>query len=336
MHAIQDCDSWWIPDDEKVSLDFEDFEVDFSCSLHLNEEGNLRPIFYKLHMNFGDSYLYYDNWFWAFVMHQIVEFAIIMIENTAFMCGELIMSQIGEPVLTSFLGNYRMPLNQMPSPFRGQEATVADFTLDWRPTQDPSIINGGMESYMTGEILYADYTCELAPDAFEFMPAAVYSQAVMTESAASCMLNSMAASPIGKLMLDQDKTNELFNVQDIKTDTSSIAAHLPLFQQKLGPNKPLKARVGANHISVTLGQFDCDLILDYTLEFAIFEDTANSKELIYDEIRIITSADITTENDIVSIKVLENKLNRDNILSGAKLPVRNKMRMTPKEYREFI
>lgn len=92
MHAIQDCDSWWIPDEEKVSLDFESFEVDFTCSLHLSDEGNLRPIFFKFHMNFGDSYLYYDNPFWAFVMHQIVEFAIIMIENTAFMCGELIMS----------------------------------------------------------------------------------------------------------------------------------------------------------------------------------------------------------------------------------------------------
>jgi hypothetical protein len=25
VHAIQDCDSWWIPDSEKVSLDFDDF-----------------------------------------------------------------------------------------------------------------------------------------------------------------------------------------------------------------------------------------------------------------------------------------------------------------------
>ena len=123
---------------------------------------------------------------------------------------------------------------------------------------------------------------------------------------------------------------------DIKTDTSSIAAHIPLFQQKLGPNKPLRARVGANHIPVTLGQFDCDLILDYTLEFAIFEGNSDSKELIYDEIRMVTSVDITTLNDIAQINVLENKLNRDNAFSGSKLPVRNKMKMTPKEYREFL
>ena len=91
--------------------------------------------------------------------------------------------------------------------------------------------------------------------------------------------------------------------------------------------------IGANHISVTFGQFDCDLILDYTLEFAIFEDSASNKELIYDEIRIITSADLTTLNDVAYITVLENKLNRDNTLSGSKLPVRNQMKMSSKEYR---
>ena len=57
-----------------------------------------------------------------------------MIENTAFFCGELIFSQIGEPVLTSFLLDYKFPLTQIRSPFKGQEGTVADFSLDWRPT----------------------------------------------------------------------------------------------------------------------------------------------------------------------------------------------------------
>ena len=69
MHATQDCDSWWIPDHEMISLDFDDFEVDFSASLHTNDDGNLRPVFYSFHMKFGDSYLLYNDWFYAFVMH---------------------------------------------------------------------------------------------------------------------------------------------------------------------------------------------------------------------------------------------------------------------------
>jgi hypothetical protein len=110
-------------------------------------------------------------------------------------------------VLTSFFGDYKFPLNQMPSPFLGQEGTVADFTLDWRPTRDPEIRQGGMDARMEGEILYKDFACSLAPDPFEFMLEAVYSQAVMTESAASCLFNAVAASPIGKLNLDEKKTN---------------------------------------------------------------------------------------------------------------------------------
>lgn len=66
-----------------------------------------------------------------------------MIENTAFFCGELIMSKIGEPVLTAFLMDYKMPLRQIHSPFLGQDA-VTDFILDWIPTEDPIIHNGGM------------------------------------------------------------------------------------------------------------------------------------------------------------------------------------------------
>ena len=42
-----------------------------------------------------------------------------MIENTAYFCGELIMSKIGEAVLTDFMMNYKLPLVDMPSPFMG-------------------------------------------------------------------------------------------------------------------------------------------------------------------------------------------------------------------------
>ena len=75
----------------------------------------------------------------------------------------------------------------------------------------------------------------------------------MTQSAATCLFNSVAMSPIGHLELDENATNTLFNVTDIKTDTTSIAAHIPLFQKKIGPNKPLTAKLDFSDIKVTLG-----------------------------------------------------------------------------------
>jgi hypothetical protein len=99
----------------------------------------------------------------------------IMIENTAFFCGELILSQIGEPVLTSFMMDYKLPLNELPSPFLGQDEVTDNFTFDWRNTQDPGIYQGAMSTWIVGELLYQDKSCKLDPDYFEFLDDIVFS-----------------------------------------------------------------------------------------------------------------------------------------------------------------
>jgi hypothetical protein len=56
-----------------------------------------------------------------------------------------------------------------------------------------------------------------------------------------------------------------------------------------------------------------------------------------DEIKFVTSLDLSTDNDdIAVIKVLEHKLNVDNKFAGKALPIKNSMKMTKNEYREFI
>ena len=57
---------------------------------------------------------------------------------------------------------------------------------------------------------------------------------------------------------------------------------------------------------------------------------------MYDKIRFVTSANIKTKSDVVSIEVLEHKLNIDQHGSSKGLPIRDKMKMTKNEYREFI
>ena len=108
-----------MPDESRVDLGFKNFEFDFSARLQVNEDGNLKPIFHFFNINFGESYFAHDNWFFSFLMHQFVEFSFIIIENTAYFCGPLMLNNIGEPILTTFLNNYRMPLPDMPTPFLG-------------------------------------------------------------------------------------------------------------------------------------------------------------------------------------------------------------------------
>jgi len=86
-----------------------------------------------------------------------------------------------------------------------------------------------MSTWIMGELLYKDHECELDADYFEFLEDAVFSQAVITESAASCMLNSFAASALGTIYLDTVKVNEFWNVAGLKMDTTTLAPNIPLF-----------------------------------------------------------------------------------------------------------
>lgn len=79
------------------------------------------------------------------------------------------------------------------------------------------------------------------------------------------------------------------------------------------------------------------MVIDYTLKFSILDGQATNKEYLYDEIKFVTSIDLSTNNDdIAQVKMLDHKINRDNAFSGRQLPIRNKMKMTKNEYREFL
>lgn len=108
----------------------------------------------------------------------------------------------------------------------------SDFELDWRQTNDPIITEGMMDLKFIGAIDYKHIPkhCVMAPDAFDFMTNDIQSQWVVTESAATCLANSMSTGGLINFELNEKKTNEIFRVTDIKTDTSSMAAHIPLFQ----------------------------------------------------------------------------------------------------------
>lgn len=88
-------------------------------------------------------------------------------------------------------------------------------------------------------------------------------------------------------------------------------------------------------INVMLGQFDVDVIIEYTLCIAFFQDDSKSKELLYDELKMVTSFNVKIDDDIAFITILNNKLDlpKKNL---KKEPVRNSMELTNNEYREFL
>jgi len=57
---------------------------------------------------------------------------------------------------------------------------------------------------------------------------------------------------------------------------------------------------------------------------------------MYDEVRFITAANLGTSNDDVYVRVQKHEMNLDSKFGGRSLPIRNNMKMTTNEYREFL
>jgi hypothetical protein len=169
--------------------------------------------------------------------------------------------------LTKFLNDYKLPLNGIPSPFFGQPAT-ADFTLDFRNTENPVVRNGIIDFKFFGEILYQGHICQLEAEPFDFLEdeeGYIISQLVFTDSAFQCAVNSLAKSPIGNFNFNEDRLNTFFGINYFKFDTTSFAQHMPIFEKKLGKNKPLKMLIKFSHFETKFGKFDSDCLFDYTM-----------------------------------------------------------------------
>jgi hypothetical protein len=105
--------------------------------LKLDENGYLDAVVRDVHVKFGDSKFYHSNWILRIVMHQIIYYSIIVLENSVYFVGKWLFSSMLGPTIDRYLNHYQLPLN-LPSPFPGQ-TSVATFNLDLRNTADPFI-----------------------------------------------------------------------------------------------------------------------------------------------------------------------------------------------------
>lgn len=86
---------------------FENFKFNFHADLKRNKHGYLDPIIYAIDIEFGDSFLYHDDQVLAFIMHQFILLAIVMIQNVTYFAGETLFSNMMGPVIDGWLTHYR-------------------------------------------------------------------------------------------------------------------------------------------------------------------------------------------------------------------------------------
>lgn len=177
---------------------------------------------------------------------------------------------------------------------------------------DPEITSERIDFKFFGELVYHDHICTLEHEPFDFLGEdAGTSQIVMTDSAASCNLNAIAKTDLGKFSFNEAKLNQFFGVDYLKFDTTSLAEHMPIFKTKLGPNKPLLMFIAFKDIKVQFGKYDADIILDYLMQVSFSLDVPKTKMLIHDEFRMTSTANLKTENDRMFLDLKSHKLNLD-------------------------
>jgi len=64
-------------------------------------------------------------------------------------------------------------------------------------------------------------------------------------------------------------------------------------------------------MNVKFGIWETDIVLDFTLLVTVFDGSDWKNEVFYDEIRVVTALKVETDNDIVYITIVKNKLNND-------------------------
>lgn len=195
-----------------------------------------------------------------------------------------------------------------------------------------------MDFFLLGELRHYEEDCGdmIVDNNIHFYDLHDQSQWVIGESAMSCIATQLMKSEIGKIDVTQDKFNQMFGVEGYKLNTTALGSHIKLFEEKIGSNKPIKAEVEVKDINIQFGKYDVDVIIDYTLCFSVKMELLGARELMYDCIVMTTAADISADNDIMHVKLVEHRVNLNTDGANRDAPKRNSMEMTVNEYREFL
>ena len=109
------------------------------------------------------------------------------------------------------------------------------------------------------------------PAQMDFMNGELFSQWAISESALECWFNTIGRSDIGTLYLNGPKINEMMNHPAVSNEFTSttMKQHIPVIYEKIGAGKELTMEWGWKDVKVLLGNYDADVILEYTMRLMI-------------------------------------------------------------------
>ena len=106
IKAHEKTNSWFLPEESDIGIHIQNFDVDFKAALRLDKNGYIDPIVYNVDIKFGNSMVTHSNWFLELIMHELVLFSEVMIENSAWFFGEYMFTNLLGPVMDKFFNRY--------------------------------------------------------------------------------------------------------------------------------------------------------------------------------------------------------------------------------------
>ena len=127
--------------------------MDFKGQFVLDENGYLDPIVYGCDINFGESDVVSSDWFVEFWTFELIHFSFIVIQNTAWIIGPFMFTNMLGPVMDKYLNHYQQDM-YLWSPVKGMEDVKDTFTLDYRNNFDPIHDTYSVTFKFVGEFFY--------------------------------------------------------------------------------------------------------------------------------------------------------------------------------------
>ena len=70
----------------------------------------MNPIVKSCHISFGNTHIYHDSPLIAILMHQVIYYLKVVIENSVYFVGDQIFTNLLGPVIDYFLNDYIFPI----------------------------------------------------------------------------------------------------------------------------------------------------------------------------------------------------------------------------------
>ena len=164
---------------------------------------------------------------------------------------------------------------------------------------------------------------------------------VITEAAAGCMVNSLAESRIGTIELTTQKIKAMLGDAidpAFVFDTNFLEQDIPMFAERLDSDTPLNLKVGFKDVAVQFAPNDDDpphIVLNYKMHVTFLDDSTG-KELLYDELPMLTTFNVDDREDIILPYILENKIDDENKYSRRTTPIRNALNIGKDDYQPLL